>query len=255
MTRALIALAATGAAATIGLFAFGSGPATSAVTAAPKAKTVAAPTSSGADAKHPVVLELYQSQGCSSCPPANKVLDEIANRADVLALNFSVTYWDQLGWKDIYGQQAFTDRQWEYSKAQGRGNVQTPQLIVNGRAAVLGSYRHVVDAAIIENSRGKSGPAIAATGGQVSVGASAAAKPATVWLVDYDPRTLQVPIGRGENGGRTLPHRNIVKRLTPIGNWTGSAANFARKPALPNTVQAVLVQQGKGGTIVAAAKL
>lgn len=251
MTRALIALAATGAVATFGLSTFGSRPVTVAAAAAP----LSAPANIGADAKHPVVLELYQSQGCSSCPPANKVLDEIANRADVLALNFSVTYWDQLGWKDIYGQQAFTDRQWEYSKAQGRGGVQTPQLIVNGRAAVLGSYRHVVDAAIIENSRGKTGPAIAATGGNVSIGASATTKPATVWLVDYDPRTLQVPIGHGENGGRTLPHRNIVKRLTPLGNWAGSAATYVRSPALPNTVQAVLVQQGKGGTILAAAKI
>jgi hypothetical protein len=255
MTRALIALAATGAAATVGLFVLNPQATSPAIAATPARAAVAAPANSGADAKHPVVLELFQSQGCSSCPPANKVLDDIANRADVLALNFSVTYWDQLGWKDIYGQQAFTDRQWEYSRAQGRGGVQTPQLIVNGRAAVLGSYRHVVDAAIIENSRGKTGPAIAASASAVTVGASATAKPATIWLVDYDPRTLQVPIRNGENGGRTLPHRDIVKRLIPIGNWTGQAGTFARKPALPNTVQAVLVQQGKGGTIVAAAKI
>jgi hypothetical protein len=248
MTRAFLALATTGVLATIGLSAIGSHPATSAVTTPTASKRAA-------DAKHPVVLELFQSQGCSSCPPANKVLDEIANRPDVLALNFSVTYWDQLGWKDIYGQQAFTDRQWDYARAQGRGGVQTPQLIVNGRAAVLGSYRNEVDNAIAANSRGVSGPAIEANAARISVGAAASARPATVWLVDYDPRTLQVPIGSGENGGRTLPHRDIVKRLAPIGSWSGSAVTFARKPALPNTVQAVLVQQGRGGTIVAATKL
>jgi hypothetical protein len=247
MTRTFIALAATGALATAAVFALSPGPVTPAVAATPSA-------AGGADAKHPVVLELFQSQGCSSCPPANKVLDEIANRADVLALNFSVTYWDQLGWKDLYGQQAFTDRQWDYSHAQGRGGVQTPQLIVNGRVAVLGSYRAEIDQAIARNSRGTSGPAIAATASTVNIG-TAAGKPATVWLVDYDPRTLQVPIRSGENGGRTLPHRDIVKRLVPLGTWTGKPASFARKAALPNTVQAVLVQTGKGGAIVAASKI
>ncbi len=210
---------------------------------------------SGADARHPVVLELFQSQGCSSCPPANRVLADIADRPDVLALNFSVTYWDQLGWKDIYGQQKFTDRQWDYAKAQGRDRVYTPQLIVNGRTAVLGSFRNEVDAAIVANSRGVSGPAIDANGGTIAIGAASVSTPATVWLVDYDPRTVEVPIQAGENGGRTLPHRDIVKRLTPLGTWTGSAASFNRIAALPGTSQAVLVQTGSGGTIVAATKI
>jgi len=252
MLRPYLALAATGAVAAAALFAFAPDPITPAVAAV----AASAPLkNSGADAKHPVVLELFQSQGCSSCPPANALLDKVANRPDVLALNFSVTYWDQLGWKDIYGQQAFTDRQWDYSRAQGRGGVQTPQLIVNGRTAVLGSYIQDITKAETEFGRGASGPALASTAAQISVGTASSAKPATVWLVDYDPRTLQVPIRNGENGGRTLPHRNIVKRLTPIGNWNGTAATYARKPALPNTVQAVLVQQGKGGSIVAAMKI
>ncbi len=208
-----------------------------------------------ADARHPVVLELFQSQGCSSCPPANVVLAQIADRPDVLALNFSVTYWDQLGWKDIYGQARFTDRQWEYAHAQGRDRVYTPQLIVNGRTAVLGSDRAEVDQAIVANSRGTSGPAIDATGSRIAIGAAPAAKSATVWLVDYDPRLVNVPIRAGENGGRTLPHRDIVKRLTPLGNWTGTATSFTRAPALPGTSQAVLVQAGTGGAIVAATKL
>jgi hypothetical protein len=251
MSRSFIALAATGAVATAALGALSSKPvmpAIASVASAPLAR-------SGADARHPVVLELFQSQGCSSCPPANVQLDALANRPDVLALNFSVTYWDQLGWKDIYGQQAFTDRQWAYANAHGRGRVQTPQLIVNGRAAVLGSYRAEIDKAIIANSRGNTGPALVATPSRITVGAASTAKPATVWLVDYDPRTLNVPIRSGENGGRTLPHRDIVKRLTAIGSWNGRSASYPRASALPNTVQAVLVQAGPGGAIIAATKL
>lgn len=249
MNKPLIALLAIGAAAGATVLTASPKPMALAAAAAP------APRASGADAAHPAVIELYQSQGCSSCPPALKVLDEVANRPDVLALNFAVTYWDQLGWKDIYAQQKFTDRQWDFSRAQGRGNVQTPQLIVNGRAAVLGSYKAEVEKAIAANSRGASGPAIVSANGRVSIGTGKAPQSATVWLVSYDPRTVAVPVRAGENGGRTLPHRNIVKQLTPIGNWTGSAVIFAAPAATPGLARAILVQTGKGGAIVAAARI
>jgi len=221
---------------------------------APEAKAAPALAASDADAAHPAVIELYQSQGCSSCPPALKVLDELANRPDVLALNFAVTYWDRLGWKDIYAKPAYTARQWDYSHAQGRGNVQTPQLIVNGRAAVLGSFKAEVEKSITANRRSP-GPEIAVQGSTVAVAAAASVKPATVWLVGYDPRTVPVPIRAGENGGRTLPHRNIVRQLVSLGTWTGKAASYAL-PATPNGLKrAVLVQAGTGGTIVAARRI
>jgi hypothetical protein len=246
MTKSLLAIVALCGASAIGIHV--ATPAVAPATAAPV--TVA----SGADAAHPAVIELYQSQGCSSCPPALKVLEEVANRPDVLALNFAVTYWDQLGWKDIYAQPAFTARQWAYSHAQGRSNVQTPQLIVNGRAAVLGSYKAEVEKAIATNRR-SGGPAIAADGGKVTVAAGPAAKPATVWLVGYDPRTVQVPIRAGENEGRTLPHRNVVRQLVSLGSWTGKVASYAT-PATPTGLsRAVLVQAGSGGPILAAARL
>ena len=245
MTRLPLTLAATGLVAAVGAWTFAIQ--SPAVASSP-------PVSSGADAAHPAVIELYQSQGCSSCPPALAVLDQIANRPDVLALNFAVTYWDQLGWKDIYAQPAFTARQWDYSHAQGRGNVQTPQLIVNGRAAVLGSVRPEVDAAIARNVRAK-GPEITAAGQQVTVAAGPSTKPATVWLVAYDPRTVQVPIRAGENGGRTLPHRNIVHKLTVIGRWTGQTAHYAAPASAPGLKRAVLVQAGTGGPILAAARI
>ena len=212
------------------------------------------PTTALADAAHPAVIELYQSQGCSSCPPALAVLDRVANRPDVLALNFAVTYWDQLGWKDIYAQPAFTARQWDYAHAQGRGNVQTPQLIVNGRAAVLGSVQPDVERAIVRFAR-PSGPTLTAARGRVVVGAQRGAAAATVWYVAYDPRTVQVPVRAGENGGRTLPHRNIVRRLTAIGTAGAIGGSFALPAHTPGLADAIVVQAGKGGPIVAAARL
>jgi hypothetical protein len=97
---------------------------------------------------NPTVVELYQSQGCSSCPPADAVLNGLADRPDVLALNFAVTYWDQLGWKDSFAQPAFTKRQWDYANRGRRESVATPQMIVNGTGVLTGNRRSDVDAAI-----------------------------------------------------------------------------------------------------------
>lgn len=245
MTKSRFAVVALVSAGAIGLYA-------AAASVAPEANAAPAPT---ADAAHPAVIELYQSQGCSSCPPALVVLDQIANRPDVLALNFAVTYWDQLGWKDIYARPEYTARQWAYSRAQGRSNVQTPQLIVNGRAAVLGSYKAEVEKAIAANARGTGGPVVTVDGAKVSVAAAPASKPATVWLVGYDPRTVQVPIRAGENNGRTLPHRNIVRQLVSLGSWSGKAASFTAPATPAGLKRAVLVQTGSGGPIVAATRL
>lgn len=225
------------------------GPAVAGATAAP---TVPA---TPADAAHPTVVELFESQGCSSCPPANANVNAIADRPGILALNFAVTYWDQLGWKDTFASPAFTARQWDYARAAGRHEVATPQVIVNGRAAVVGSNATVLAAAIRDNARGDAGPAIAVRDGRVTVGTARAAKPATVWLVRYDPRTLAVPIRAGENGGRTLDHRNIVRSLDVLGTWRGAEMSFALPPGNPLYRSAILVQEGVGGPILAAARI
>lgn len=193
--------------------------------------------------RHPVVLELFQSQGCSSCPPALAVLDQVADRPDVLALNFAVTYWDQLGWKD------------NFARAGGRGNVQTPQLIVDGRAAILGSRKGEVEAAIAKRRTVAGAPDIVGNGDTVTVGQGAASTSAQVWLVDYDPRTVAVPIRAGENGGRTLNHRNIVRRITVLGTWQGKSAVFQLPRRLPGMARAILVQAGIGGPITAGRKI
>ena len=206
-----------------------------------------------ADRDHPAVVELYQSQGCSSCPPADLAVNSIADRPDVLALSFAVTYWDQLGWKDIFGDPAFTQRQWDYARAGGRQNVATPQVVVNGRGAIVGNNRPEIEAAVTRYDRGAGGPAISSDGKSIQVGAGQGK--ATLWLVRYDPRTIPVAIRAGENGGRTIPHRNIVRQLVAIGDWKGHPLKVALPPARAGLESAVLLQSGKGGPIIASRRL
>lgn len=211
---------------------------------------------SGAPQAGPLsVVELYQSQGCSSCPPANANAIALSDRPDLLVLSFGVTYWDQLGWKDTFASPQFTARQWAYAHALRHSEVFTPQVIVNGRADVVGDRRDQLEA-LIRRSGPLAGPAITATGGRVTIGEGAAAHPAEVYLVRYDPNIVQVPIQRGENEGKTLPHKNVVKALVKIGVWNGRAAAFAlpASPA-PGLRAAILLQDGSGGPILSAARL
>ncbi len=208
-----------------------------------------------ADAQHPTVVELFQSQGCSSCPPANANAIALSDRPDLLVLSFGVTYWDQLGWKDTFASPRFTARQWDYAHGLHHSEVWTPQVVVNGRADVVGVQRAELEALIHRQDRGASGPEIAVQGDRVAIGAGSAHRPAEVLLVRYDPNIVQVSIRRGENGGRTLPHKNVVKDLIRLGAWWGGAESF-RLPAAPAGLKsAVLIQDGAGGPIVAAARL
>lgn len=208
-------------------------------------------------ADQPVVLELYQSQGCSSCPPANANVNALAQRPDVLALSFAVTYWDQLGWRDRFADPAFTARQWDYARANGRRSVWTPQLVVNGRPdTVTGRNAADIDALIARAGRPRGGPAITVNGNIVQLGAGQPGSPATIWLVHYDPREQAVPISAGENGGRTLPHRNIVRGLFNLGAWNGTARSVELPQfRAPLWASAVLIQRGRGGPIIAARRL
>jgi hypothetical protein len=213
-----------------------------------------AQSSAAADAANSTVVELYQSQGCSSCPPADAVLNGLADRSDVLALSFAVTYWDQLGWKDTFASPAFTQRQWDYAHASGRTYVATPQMVINGRGVVTGNDRAQVDDAIRRFARPAAGPEIVRDGAAVSIGESRGRR-AIVWLVRFDPRTIAVPIRAGENGGRTIAHRNVVRQLVRLGEWTGARVRLAVPAATAGLSSAVLLQQGNGGAIVAARRL
>jgi hypothetical protein len=204
-----------------------------------------------ADAAHPTVVELFQSQGCSSCPPANANVLAIAGRPDILALSWQVTYWDDLGWKDTFGRPVFTARQWEYARAFHRNQVATPEVVVNGRADVVGANRSELDGLIRRADRGDGGPAVSIGPGRVNV-AGRGAK-ALVLLVRYDPNILDVPIQRGENGGKTLPHRNVVREVAVLGAWDGGARAYALPASSrPGLKTAVLIQAGPGGPILAA---
>jgi len=221
------------------------------------AALLAAATPAIAGGRNLTVVELFQSQGCSDCPPANANVMALSDRADLLTLSFGVTYWDQLGWKDTFAKPQYTDRQWEYARAFHRSQVFTPEVVVNGRADVVGQNRHELEALIAQEPAAPDAPEISFANGHVQVVAhDAHATAADVWLIRYDPNIEQVPISRGENEGRTLPHRNVVKELTKLGGWSGGSQSFP----IPQSAQAglrdaVLVQQGPGGAILAAARL
>ncbi len=203
----------------------------------------------------PVVVELFQSQGCSSCPPADANLNAIAGRPDVLALNFGVTYWDHLGWKDTFAAPAYTDRQKAYADALN-APLGTPEMVVEGRDSYIGADPREV-ASALKNAKPATDTRIANVAGRIQVAAGHAPKRAAdVWLVRYDPRVQQVAIRRGENGGKTLPHKNTVRQLTRLGGWNGMPVSFAA-PTSPDPAYktAVLIQVANGGPILAAAKL
>jgi hypothetical protein len=177
------------------------------------------------------VVELFTSQGCSSCPPADEFLRELAGREDILALTFPVDYWDYLGWKDTLAQAAFTSRQRAYASARGDKQVYTPQVVVNGTSPCIGSDRSEIEAvmaqpagkdpmlpvAISINERGA-----AVT---VEVGLGSRAHHAGVWLLPV-AKAREVAIGRGENKGRTVTYANVVRGMVKLGEWTGQPERY-----------------------------
>ena len=213
---------------------------------------IALPMQSHAAGKTPVVVELFTSQGCSSCPPANANLIELSKRADVLPLSFAVTYWDYLGWKDIFDKPEYTDRQVAYEPPLGQQGPYTPQMVVNGATTAVGNNLAEVQR-LIDAAKPLDGPALSLAAGSVSVGTgSAPAAGADVWLVEYDPNLVEVPVARGENTGRTLPHTHVVHTLQRLGSWTGGAQSFDLSAAAQGLQTAVLVQTVHGGPILSA---
>jgi hypothetical protein len=205
------------------------------------------------DAAHPTVVELYQSQGCSSCPPAIKNLNALADRPDLLTLTFAVTYWDQLGWKDTFASPQQTARQWDYARGLNHDQVWTPQVIVDGHTDVVGAQSGQIEGAL-RSVRPRTGPNLTLAGSSVAVGAGTApAGGADVWLVRYDPRTIAVAVRAGENSGRTIGHRNVVRQLVKLGKWNGSAESIVL-PAAPAGLSTAVLVQATGGPILAAVR-
>ena len=169
--------------------------------------------------ERPIVVELFTSEGCSSCPPADALLAELAKRPDVLALSFHVDYWDRLGWKDPYSTRAATDRQIRYAKLLALHTVYTPQIVVDGKWEAVGSDRSDVER-LLERAH-RDPPEVPVTlaldhgQAQITLGPGSDGVAASVLLIGFDRRHVSA-VRRGENSGRTLAHVDVVRGIEEI---------------------------------------
>ncbi|TNE38049.1 MAG: DUF1223 domain-containing protein [Alphaproteobacteria bacterium] len=169
------------------------------------------------------VMELYTSQGCSSCPPADRLMGDLVKDKDVLGLSFAVTYWDYIGWKDTFGSPANDARQAHYRDSFHARYVYTPQMVVDGRTHVVGSDRNGVTA-LLDKDEAAAPPLTLAwnrKGDILEVDLPQGSEEAQIWLFGYDT-AKSVNVGRGENSGRSLTYHNIVRDIHDAGSWDGS---------------------------------
>jgi hypothetical protein len=207
----------------------------------------------------PVLVELFTSQGCSSCPPADQFLGELAQREDVIALAYHVDYWDYIGWQDKFARPENTARQKDYRDALGLHTIYTPQMVVDGRYDVVGSQRSEVESSIRSAAgQAKLPIAIAENGGKLRVTAPAMeidqARPASLWLVTYSRRN-ETEVSKGENAGSILVEYNIVRELRRLAGWTGNAIDLELdvSTADKNMGCAVILQIDGNGPILGVA--
>ncbi len=206
-----------------------------------------------------VVVELYTSQGCSSCPPADEVLAQLTGRDDVIALSLHVDYWDYLGWRDTFAQRQFSQRQVAYRDAWRKNVVYTPQMVVQGRDDVMGSRSDALAAAIAAAQQVE--PPVKVTierqGGMLKCRIEPGPERVVgiVWIAKYT-LSATVEIGRGENAGRTITYTNVVNSLNRIGSWAGIEPEEVAMPQPePGEGVAIWIQAGEAGPILAAAKI
>ena len=209
-------------------------------------------SAASAGESRPIVVELFTSQGCSSCPPADALLGELAKRGDIVALGFHITYWDGASWRDPLSRHESTERQMAYDKVLTGGQIYTPQMVIEGTEDVVGSDRSLVLATL-----DKAKPVTATTvriatdRRSVAIGAGGAPNGAGVLLARYVlKRSTQV--NGGENASRMLTDTNAVTSLTMIGAWDGKAASFPIDPPADGEGLAVLVQAPDGKFLGAA---
>ena len=210
-----------------------------------------------------IVVELFTSQGCSSCPPAEAFLQELAGRDDVIALEFHVDYWDYIGWHDPFADPSFTNRQKNYVRQLGNRYVYTPQMIVDGSGDVVGSRRRDVEQAIVEARRARKTdrPEIVLnhTGEGIEISISPVGDTDgdyVVNLVGFD-RIRETHVTRGENSGKILRNARVVRSVTDLGSWAGGKFEFLvnHVDLIGNGGCAVLVQEKGSGRVLTAAQL
>ena len=207
-----------------------------------------------AEARTPVVVELFTAQGCASCGEANANVARLADKPGLLALTFSVDYWDYLGWTDTFARPEFAERQEAYVARLSLREPYTPQVVVDGQAQTSGSKADRIDKLVREASKAARNPPDIHFVGSARVYVGSARPPkggGEVWLIRYDPREQDVAVRSGDNKGQILPHRNVVREVVRLGGWRGRPAAFRLPPASEeglNTV--VLVQAGHGGRML-----
>ncbi len=229
------------------------------------ASLAAAQTAARSAAAPPnAVLELYTSQGCSSCPPADALLKSYVARPDVIALSFPVDYWDYLGWKDTFAKAKFSERQRTYGKQRGDGQIYTPQMVVDGLTHTIGSNASEIDRAIASNAtkfaKNRVAVTMRAEQGQLLIEAGNAPdgsdiKDANIWLAMVQAEA-EIPVRAGENHGKTLKYYNVVRDLMPIGMWSGKAMKIRldrETIAQPGAGSCAVLLQSKSGQIIGAA--
>jgi hypothetical protein len=205
-------------------------------------------------AKPPVVVELFTAQGCSSCGKANQLVAELAGRDGVLALTYSVDYWDYLGWKDTFAKPDFADRQRAYAKKFSLRDVPTPQMVVGGRVQASGAKAEAVEDLVDAAAHATSNPPDMLLIGKARVAVGSGPAPrggGEVWMVRFDPRQQDIAVRRGDNKGQTLVYRNVVRELVRLGPWSGRPKLFRLPKATEADLQTVVIVQGaKGGRII-----
>ena len=214
-------------------------------------------TSQAAAQTGPVVIELYTSQGCSSCPPADAMLHDLAKRDDVIALALHVDYWDYIGWADVFAKPEFTARQHAYARAASSATVYTPQMIIGGLDHVIGSRPMQVMDTVQAHSRKGNPVAVSLTrsGNRVQINAQPGGRgDYVVQLVRYTPQET-VSIRRGENAGRNLSYSNIVTSWDVISEWDGRSVLNLAAPAPGSDPIVVIIQHAGNGPVVGAARL
>jgi len=214
--------------------------------------SLALPASAETRLRPKAVVELFTSQGCSSCPPADALLTGLSEQDDVIALAYHVDYWDYVGWKDTFANAAFSDRQRAYADSWGSSRIYTPQMVVNGQKGVVGSRRNEVMSAL-DGSSLPLGVDIAKADDMlsISIAPDAALGNAVVWMVTYLDRA-DVAIDTGENAGKSMVYTQVVTNRQVLGMWESTTGAHIKLPipevlADSSTGIAVIVQQEKDG--------
>jgi hypothetical protein len=227
--------------------------------AASIASILAKPRFSVAAAGGPVLVELFTSQGCSSCPPADKLAGQLARDPAITVLSFNVDYWDYLGWRDTLAKPEFSQRQYDYARARGDGAVYTPQMVINGVTHAVGSKQREVSAQIKAAPPLPISMRLSLTDKEIhaQIDAQSYKGDATLWLMAVAPEVSQ-DIKRGENAGKSITYHNVVRNMVPAAMWRGEnlKASWMREAVMPPDCRfcVTVLQEGKAGRVLAVAR-